>query len=317
MIMGNNYLILGATGGIGYAYTNELLRNGIETRILVRDRGKAEHLFNKNPLLQILEGDVNDPGLLSSSAKDANVIFFGINYPYHLWDRYMKSVTANVINAATQNGATILFPGNIYSFGNLKDPIQESTVPIPTSKKGKLRYEMETMLEEAASTGSCRVINLRLPDFWGPNVNNGLIKPLFGNAAQGKSMCWMLKADVPHQFVYTTDAAQLFPKLSTESSLPLYYLINYGGQLLPSVSIFAERISSAASSPNKLRLFSKRTLRIIGLFVPLVRELIENFYQFENCVVLDDSKIHSKYSDWQETPLEEAIQKTIEWYRLN
>jgi len=314
--MGKKYLVLGATGGIGYAYTNELLRNGIETRILVRDRGKAERLFNKNPLLQILEGDVNDTGRLRSSAKDADVIFFGINYPYHLWDRYMKPVTANVINVATENGATILFPGNIYSFGNMKDPIKESTVPVPASKKGRLRNEMETMLQEAASTGSCRVINLRLPDFWGPNVNNGLILPLLGNAAQGKSMRWMLRADVPHQFAFTSDAAKLFYKLSTEFSLPPYYVLNYGGQLLPSVSIFAERISSVARSPNKLRLYSKRTLRLIGLFVPLVRELLENLYQFENCVVLDDSKLRSLYTDWQDTPLEEAIQETIEWYRL-
>ena len=115
-------MVLGATGGIGYAYTNELLRNGIEVSILAREREKAEHLFNRNPLLQIHEGDINDPGILNSSTQDADVIFFGINYPYHLWDKYMRSITSMVIKAAGQNRATILFPGNIYSFGNLKDP---------------------------------------------------------------------------------------------------------------------------------------------------------------------------------------------------
>jgi nucleoside-diphosphate-sugar epimerase len=317
MIMEKKYLVLGATGGIGYAYTNELLRNGIKASILVRDRVKAEQMFNKNPLLNILEGDVNDIGRLRSSMQDADVIFFGINYPYHLWDRYMKSITSNVINTATYNGATILFPGNIYSFGNMKDPIKESTIPAPTSKKGKLRNEMEIMLQEAASKGKCRVINLRLPDFWGPNVNNGLIKPLLGNAARGKTMHWMVKADVPHQFVYTSDAAQLFHKVSLEPGLPPYYVLNYGGQVLPSVAMFAERISSIASSPNRLKIYSKRTLKILGLFLPLVKELIENLYQFENCVVLDDSKLRSIYADWQDTPLEAAIHDTIEWFRLN
>jgi nucleoside-diphosphate-sugar epimerase len=229
----------------------------------------------------------------------------------------MKSITSNVIDSATQNRATILFPGNIYAYGNMKDPIQESSVPVPVSKKGRLRNDMEFMLQKAASCGLCRVINLRLPDFWGPNVNNGLIKPLLGNAAMGKSMRWLLRADVPHQFVYTTDAAQLFYKLSSEPGLPPYFVLNYGGQLLPSIALFAERISSVAGSPNILRLYSKRTLKTIGLFVPQVRELIENFYQFENCVLLDDSKLRSLYSDWQDTPLNEAIHETIEWFRLN
>jgi len=47
-------------------------------------------------------------------------------------------------------------------------------------------------LQEATDTGHCSVINFRLPDFWVPNVTNGLIKPLFGNAARGKSMTWMV-----------------------------------------------------------------------------------------------------------------------------
>jgi hypothetical protein len=38
-------------------------------------------------------------------------------------------VTSLVINAARQNGSTILFPGNIYAFGNIGEPISEETVP--------------------------------------------------------------------------------------------------------------------------------------------------------------------------------------------
>jgi len=313
--MKRKYLILGATGGIGFAFTNELLNQGIETDILVRNKEKAERLFNKHPLLTIHSGDVNDPGSMAAASSGVDVIFHGINYPYHLWDQYMKPVTSMVIKIAEQQGATILFPGNIYAYGNISSPINEKTIAQPTTKKGSLRFEIEKMLEAAAVKGNCRVINLRLPDFYGPNVTNGLIKPLFGNAAEGISMKWMIRSDVPHQFAYTPDAASIYFKLSQEKNLPPYYVLNYGGIVVPSVSELTKEISYIAGSPNKLKLYSKSLLKLLGMFIPVVRELRENIYQFEHCIKLDDNKLRSIYPEFVETPLAVSIENTIRWYR--
>jgi len=309
------YLVLGATGSVGYAFTRELLKQGIETDILVRNREKAEMLFHNNPLLNIHVGDVRDADMLMDITSGMDIIFHGINYPYKDWHQFMKPVTSLVIKAARQNGSTILFPGNIYAFGNIDEPIREETVPVPSTKKGQLRFEVENMLQEAADTGQCRVINLRLPDFWGPNVTNGLIKPLFGNAALGKSMTWMVRADVPHQFVYTPDAARLFYLLSVEGDLPHYFLLNYGGKMVESVAALANDISLEAGSPNRLKIFSKTTLKMLGWFMPVVRELNENIYQFENCIKLDDTKARTKYPKFEETRFNDALKETINWYR--
>jgi nucleoside-diphosphate-sugar epimerase len=227
----------------------------------------------------------------------------------------MKPVTKLVIEAARNYDSTILFPGNIYAYGNVREPIREETIPHPDTKKGMLRLELEEMLEQATVDGNCRVINLRLPDFWGPNVSNGLIKPLFGNAAQGKPMAWMVRADVPHQFVYTPDAARLFCRLYQERDLPSYHVLNYGGKVVPSVAAMAKGISHEAGSPNTLRIYSKLMLKLLGWFVPVVRELNENIYQFENCIELDDTKIRAKYPDFTETDFKTAVQETINWYR--
>jgi nucleoside-diphosphate-sugar epimerase len=316
MIMSKKYLVLGATGSVGYAFTYELLKQGIETDILVRNREKAEKLFYNNPLLNIHVGDVHDSELLMDVTSEMDIIFHGINYPYKDWHQFMKPVTSLVIKAARQNRSIILFPGNIYAFGNIGEPIREETFAVPSTKKGQLRFELENMLLEAADTGQCSVINLRLPDFWGPNVTNGLIKPLFGNAAKGKSMTWMVRADVPHQFVYTPDAARLFYMLSVESHLPPYFVLNYGGKIVENVAGLANEISREAGSPNRLRLFSKTTLKILGWFMPVVRELNENIYQFENCIMLDDTKVRSKYPEFKETRFADALRETINWYRL-
>ncbi len=313
--MKKKYLVLGATGAMGYAFACELLRQGVVTDILVRDRGKAERLFQHNPLLNIHVGDVHNAGTLEDIAAGMDVIFHGINFPYQHWHTLMKPVTERIILAARQNGSAILFPGNIYAFGNIDEPIRENTLPNPITRKGRLRLEVENMLKEATIDGKCSVINLRLPDFWGPNVTNGLIKPLFGNAAMGKTMIWMVRGDVAHQFAYTPDAARLFYLLAAETDLPPYFAMHYGGQVVPSIRSLAKELSAEAGSPEKLKIFSKTALKILGLFVPVVRELNENIYQFEHCIILDDSKIRSKYPEFEETRFHDALAETISWYR--
>lgn len=313
--MKKRYLVLGATGSMGFAFTQELLRQGIETDILVRNVDKAERLFQKNPLLKIHTGEVTDRELLMSISGDKDVIFHGINYPYQYWGKKMKPVTEMIIRAASQHAATILFPGNIYSYGDIHEPIREETTANPGTKKGKIREDLETMLRDAASQNRCRVINLRMPDFWGPNVTNGLIRPLLGNAAEGKPMQWVIRADIPHQFVYTPDAAKLLFRLSAEPGLPSYFVLNYGGTMVPSVAHFADRISSVCGSPNKIKLYSRRILTMIGWFAPVVREIKENLYQFDHTIILDDSKMRGLYPDFMETRLDDAIAETINWFR--
>jgi nucleoside-diphosphate-sugar epimerase len=313
--MRKKYLVLGATGSMGYAFTRELLKQGIVTDILVRNREKAEKMFRQNPLLNIHVGDIFSGDTLREAAEGMDVLFHGINFPYQHWHKLMKPVTATVIEAARENGSTILFPGNIYTFGNVTEAITEETVPQPSTSKGLLRLEVEEMLEQATQDGKCRVINLRLPDFWGPNVTNGLIGPLFGNAAKGKPMVWMVRADVPHQFVYTPDAARLFYRLTGEADLPPYCVMNYGGEVVPSVGELAKEISHEAGSPDKLKLYSKAMLKMLGLFVPVVKELNENIYQFENCIELNDLKIRARYTDFTETGFRVALRETISWYR--
>jgi len=315
--METKYLVLGATGSIGFAFTNELLSHRKKATLLVRNKKKAKTLFSNNPLLEIIEGDVNDLSTLKNVAKDKDVIFHGINYPYNLWGKFMKPITANVIEAAKQNKATILFPGNIYPFGNVSEKITEDSVPKPSTKKGAIRLELKKMLGEAAQKGNCKVIVLRLPDFFGPNVTNGLIKPIFGNAAKKKPIEWLINADVPHQFVYTNDAAKLFFILSKENDLPNYFLINYGGEVVPSIKHWSKTISKISGGPDKVKVNSKTMLNILSWFVPVVKELKENFYQFENAVILDDTKIKNAFPNFQPTKMEDAIAETIDWFRNN
>jgi hypothetical protein len=55
-------------------------------------------------------------------------------------------------------------------------------------------------------------------------------------------------------------------------------------------------------------------LRGLGPFNPNVRETVEMMYQFEQPFVVDDSKFVSTFGA-QATPLDNALQTTLSWYR--
>jgi len=55
-------------------------------------------------------------------------------------------------------------------------------------------------------------------------------------------------------------------------------------------------------------------LRVLGLVNPIVRELVEMQYQFEEPFIVDSSKIASKLGV-QATPIDKALDDTLSTYR--
>jgi len=315
--MNSKHLVLGATGSIGYAYTNLLISKGVKTTIFVRNKERAQELFGKNALLNIVIGDVNNLKELKRVSFDKDFIFCGINVPYQMWETQMKNMISNVIISAKQNNATILFPENNYAFGNVSTAITEETTPHPTTKKGKIRLNLVTQLKEATEKEDCKVIIIRLPDFFGPNVTNGLIKPIFEEAIKNKSIKWIINTNIPHQFAFTSDIANYFYLLTLENNLPNLFLINYSGITVSSIKYLAEKISEIQGNPKKVKVVPKLILNIIAFFAPEVKELKENFYQFENSIILDGDKLKNMYPKVNETKLETALKITLDWYENN
>lgn len=311
--MNTSYLVLGATGGIGYSFTNELIARGIKTSIFVRDANKAKSLFGNNSLIEIIVGDVTNRKELKKASYNKDFIFCGINTPYQMWETHMENIISNVIASAKQNKATILFPDNHYAFGNIEVPITENTVPKPSTKKGEIRLNLINRFREAVNKKECRVVILRLPDFFGPNVTNGLMKPIFDEAVNNKPIKWMINAGVPHQFAYTPDVAKYFYLLSQEDKLQEFFLINYGGITVDSMKTFSMKISEIQGNPEQVKIVPKLMLNILSLFISELKELKENFYQFENSIILDDSKLKRMYPKVSNTSLENALKNTLKW----
>jgi nucleoside-diphosphate-sugar epimerase len=316
--LSDRVLILGGTGSFGRAVVEELLRRGRSVRCLVRDPSKAAKLLGEAPGLEVIKGDVQDAPALLDASEGCGAIVPAVNYPYPQWVPHMARATAHVIAAARAANATILFPGNVYGLGpQSTGPLTEDAPNLPSAHKGTLRVTIENSLQQAAEEGPARVIVLRAGDYFGPTVRNGLVDPLFENAAAGKPMRAIGKLDIPHQWAFVPDLARAaLELLAISEQLNPYEVVNFAGYVAPTEREFLKLIAQQAQRPDlPIRSVPWSALKVAAVFDGVIRELLELRYLFDGSLILEGSKLKRLLPDFTETPVAEAVQATLESYR--
>ena len=94
-----------------------------------------------------------------------------------------------------------------------------------------------------------------------------------------------------------------------------YENYNYGGFTHPNMKDFLNQISRLANAPEKIQVYPKWMFSILGIFMPVMKEVKEMLYLFENSVILEDNKVRKLFPDFKETNLETAILETLNWFK--
>lgn len=74
----------------------------------------------------------------------------------------------------------------------------------------------------------------------------------------------------------------------------------------------AEMAFAATGRRPKIRVAGKTMLRVMGLFNPFMRELVEMQYLQTNPVLMDDTALHALLGSVKKTSYEEGVRKTVE-----
>lgn len=167
---------------------------------------------------------------------------------------------------------------------------------------------------DAHSDGKVKVVIPRFPDYYGPNVTNKLMKPIFMAALSGKKAGWVGNLDVRHDLVFIEDAAAACIMLGeTASAYGEVWHVPGAGSITGRE--FIDMAFRAAGNKPNIGLLSGRSIRVAGLINSDAREMIELMYEFEEPLVLDGSKFSTKFPLFKYTSHEEGIRKTINWFR--
>lgn len=307
-------LILGATGGIGGETARRLIREKWDVRALKR----GLHGSEQNGGIQWIGGDALDADQVAAAATDCSVIVHAVNPPgYRNWKHLVLPMLRNTIGAAERNDALIVLPGTVYNYGPDAFPLlREDAQQMPVTKKGAIRVQMEKELEAYTQRGG-RVLIVRAGDFFGPHAGNnwfsqGLIKP-------GKLPGVITNPGSPetgHQWAYLPDIAETIAALlARRKELDPFARFHMQGHWDPDGREMARAIQRTTANYGgvaKIQSFPWWFMYMAAPFNPTLRELLEMRYLWRQSVRLDNSKLVNFLGAEPHTPLDEAVQMTLE-----
>ena len=184
-----------------------------------------------------------------------------------------------------------------------------------TTVKGRTRAAMTGELLAAAEQGRVRVAIGRASDFFGPGVTEGstLGERVFGNALAGRRADFIGNPALPHTYSYVPDIAAGLATLGTDARAAgqVWHL---PGPATVTTRALLDLVADEVGHPVGVRSVPKLAVRALGLVNPMLRELAEMAYQFDEPFVLDTSKYESAFGA-AGTPLAAAIAATVAWYR--
>jgi nucleoside-diphosphate-sugar epimerase len=173
-----------------------------------------------------------------------------------------------------------------------------------------MRKAQEDLVLAADAAGRIRGTLLRLPDFYGPEVDKSFLHSAFRAALQGSTANLVGPIDVPHEFVFVPDIG---PVVLDLARAPGAYGRgwNLAGAGAVTQRALIERIFQEAGRPPRFRVASLWMVRLLGLGNPFMRELVEMHYLLTNPVLMDDSPRRELLGTVHKTPYDEGIRRIL------
>ena len=301
------HTILGANGVIAQELSRALVASSPNIRQVGRNPRKV------NPTDETVVGDLLDAQATANAVSGSEAVYLvaGLKYEATVWQEQWPQVMRNVMDACKQHGARLVFFDNVYAYGRVDGLMTESTPFNPISKKGEVRAKVATMLLDEMSRGNLRAMIVRAADFYGPGaVNSFPHSVVFERLKAGKMPQWIGNPKTVHTFTFTPDAGHAVAVLgrSAEAYGQTWHLPTTKEPL--SGADFVRLACELAAQPDKLQVAPRWMLKLMGIFIPMLRENEEMMYQFEHNYRFDSSKIASAFG-LQATPYRSGISESL------
>ncbi|WP_458780549.1 NAD-dependent epimerase/dehydratase family protein [Arthrobacter sp. D3-16] len=301
--------VIFGTGAIGLATLDALRRRGRTVRMVNRS-GKASVPED----VEVVAGDAADPVFAARAAQGAAVVYQTMNPPYHQWTARFPALQAGVLAAAEATSARLVSMENVYMYGRPAGrPLTEDRTSNAHTTKGRLRADMADQLLDAHHAGRVEVAIGRASDYFGPRggAQSNLGDRVFPAALAGKTSTVLGDRHQPHTYTYIPDIGEGLAVLGEHPDAPgeIWHLPN--DPHTRTTQELVDTIYRHAGQPRtRIRAVPPLLLHALALTSPVVRELLEMQYQFEEPFIVDSSKIATRLGVTA-TALEHAVAETL------
>ncbi len=300
--------ILGINGRIGQEVAKAFVAS--KWRVIGMGRGNRANLKG----VEFVEGDVSFPEQTRVAIADADVVVNALNLPYDKWDKgRAEAQLAKVLEALKGSNKTLMFPGNIYNYAEKQHILRPDTPQNPHRDKGEIRKRMENQLRIASEQG-LQVIILRLADFYAPHA----VETNFDLAILSRLKSGVIQhigdLSTGHSWAYLPDVGRAFVKIAdVRSELPTFKNFHYAGHFATGHQTMAA-VQAALPTQAKVKPIPLGLMKLIGLFVPILREVLKMQYLWDQPHRLEDNELDVLLGADFKTPYGEAVAATVRSY---
>ncbi len=296
----NDLNVVFGTGPIGRAVTQELVK-----------RGKADIPAG----VEIMQGDVTDYAFTQEASKGASVVYQCTNPPYTQWAELFPALQSGVLEGAASAGAKLIVMDNLYMYGPTGGKLLTEDLPDKaTSRKGMTRAKMAQEVMAAHRSGRVRAAIGRASDYFGPGaMDSAAGDRLFLAALAGKAAGVIGNPDLPHTYSYVPDIGKALTTLG-EHEEALGQIWHLPAPETVTTREFVNRVFKETGHAPRLQVANKLMVRAMGLFVPIMREFVEMYYEYNEPFIMSHDKFAKAFGA-DVTPLQEAIRTTVAWFR--
>lgn len=300
--------ILGAGGAIGKPLARSLAAYTDSIRLVGRNPVKI------NSSDELFPHDARDLDGLDKAIAGSSVVYVVIGFEYNLkvWQELWPPFLKAVIKACKQHGTKLVFFDNVYMYASSAIPHMTEVSPLsPPSKKGVVRLKLHELVMNAAESGYIETLIARSADFYGPeNRASALQLMVADNLIKGKKAQAFGDIDKVHTYTYTPDAARATALLgnSSDSWNQVWHVPTTHEKLTNRQWI--ELVARELQQEPKVQIVQPWMIRLLGLFVPIMREFPEMLYQYTQDYVFDSSKFEKQYGLTPTSP-EEGVKAMI------
>lgn len=308
--MANELHVIFGTGPVGCWTARALAADGHAVRAVNRSGTRSALLPVE---VEVVQADASDRAQAMGAAAGATAVYQALNPPYARWHELFPALQANALAAAEGAGAKFVSVENLYMYDS-SAPMHEESRVAPASKKGALRREMADAVMAAHARGAVRATALRSADYYGPGVvGSALGERVFGNLVAGKKAQVSGSTTLPHSVAYIEDVGRAAAILGTDDTAlgQVWFAPHAPAQTQGELVAAAAAILGAAPGVSTI---SPLMMRLVGLFVPEVRPVVEMMYQYTRPFVVESTRMERTFG-LAATPLAVGMERTVAWYR--
>jgi len=307
-VLNELHVIFGG-GQVGQPLARILRERGLRVRMARRSAGVPDGV-------ELMRGDATDRSFCLDAARGASTIYHCMNPPYsaQVWADLIPKYIENLISAAGNAGARLVVLESVYMLGRPGGrPMNEDTPMNPCSRKGEIRAREAERLFEAHRRGEVRATAGRASDFYGPGATLSHLGDQFWKPViAGRRGRVVVNPDAIHTYHYVPDVAAGLAMLGTAGDNA------YGKPwMLPcapaeSMRALVARFSHCLGRDIGITVMPRWAIKMLGLAVPMIREINEMMYQWDEPFVIDDQRFRAAFNTH---PIERqrAAAETVGW----